>query len=139
MAHVPEREIAERRVRMKRVLYHLAIAVSVGLSLVRPTVSAADNNYTQQISTIVRHICSDGGNWLRCYSLSPSECQALMTEVVTPCTNAAFTAAKIATSQEQRALLAGKLLECFNHSFMSKYGQGKVDTAECKDPPSHLQ
>lgn len=124
---------------MRRVIRHLAIVIAFALSALGDTVTAQEHHHTQQVSTIVRFMCSDGGNWLRCYSLSPSECEPLMKEVVTPCTNAVFTAGKIALSQEQRALLAGKLLECFNHSFMSKHGQRKVDSAECKDPPSHLR
>ena len=118
---------------------HSILAGAIAIISIASSARAEGPDHEQEVASIIRYICSDGGDWLRCYSLSPSECLPRMKEVVTPCTNAALKAAKVTLTQEQQTALAARVVQCFNRVFMSKYGKGKVESAECKEAPRHLQ
>ena len=86
------------------------------------------------IQKVVDEICSDGGAWLRCYSLDPSKCRSITTGFVDPCVRRV--AAK--PSQDPNLHPLTQMLGCFNQEFMSKYGAGEVETPECANPMKHL-
>lgn len=86
------------------------------------------------VQKIVDEICSDGGAWLKCYSLEPSRCQEVTAGFVGPCVKSLM-ATPVA---EPAANGVVRLLVCFNQRFMAKYGYGEVKTPECRDPMKHL-
>lgn len=86
------------------------------------------------VQKIVDEICSDGGAWLKCYSLEPSRCQEVTAGFVEPCVKSLM-ATPVA---EPAAKGVVRLLVCFNQRFMAKYGYGEVKTPECKDAMKHL-
>ena len=88
----------------------------------------------QAVDKLVDEICSDGGAWLRCYSLEPSRCHEVTAGFVEPCVESVMSnaVAEPATKGVMR------LLACFNQRFMAKYGHGEVKSPECKDPMKHL-
>ena len=88
----------------------------------------------QSIQKVIDEICSDGGAWLKCYSLEPSRCQAVTAGFVEPCVQKVMQS----PSDDQTADGVAKLLICFNRQFMAKYGIGEVKTPECADPMKHL-
>lgn len=92
---------------------------------------AQDNVSTDDV---VQKICSDGGEWLKCYSLEPSKCRTVTTAFVDPCVKRVMSA-KI---DEHAMKTVTRLLTCFNQEFMGKYGYGEVKTPECKNPMKHL-
>ena len=86
------------------------------------------------IQKVVNEICSDGGLWLRCYSLDPARCRSVTTEFVSPCAERG--GADSSEDGEDNPLM--DLLGCFNEEFMSKYGAGELKTPECANPMKHL-
>lgn len=110
-----------------------AIALTAFLSTIT-AVSAQANPGRESIQKVVDQICSDGGEWLKCYSLEPSRCQSVTTGFVEPCVR------KVMGSrvEEPEANTVARLLVCFNQEFMAKYGFGEVKSPECKDPMKHL-
>ena len=86
------------------------------------------------IQKVVDEICSDGGAWLRCYSLDPAKCRSITTGFVDPCVRRVI--AK--PSQDSNLHPLAQMLGCFNEEFMSKYGAGELKTPECVNPMKHL-
>lgn len=86
------------------------------------------------IQRVVDEICSDGGAWLRCYSLDPAKCRSITTGFVDPCVRRVV--AK--PSQDSNLHPLAQMLGCFNEEFMSKYGAGELKTPECVNPMKHL-
>lgn len=86
------------------------------------------------VQKLVDEICSDGGAWLKCYSLEPSRCQEVTAGFVEPCVASVMTT----PMAEPAAKSVVRLLTCFNQRFMARYGHGEVKTPECKDPMRHL-
>ena len=91
------------------------------------------------IQSVVDHICSDGGEWLRCYSLEPERCQEITTSYVKPCIKRTLGNGEIDQGDLTAVDMLENLLGCLNHDFMAKYGFGKLQTVECNEPPKHLQ
>jgi hypothetical protein len=113
----------------------LSAFLVIGAVLAQPSVSSAQPGPdTASIQKVVDEICSDGGAWLRCYSLEPSKCQATTAGFVEPCVR------KVMGSQidEHGMKVVERLLMCFNKEFMAKYGSGEVKTPECRNPMKHL-
>lgn len=86
------------------------------------------------LARVVGEICSDGGQWLRCYSLDPARCSSITTAFVEPCVTAVFAE----PSRDPTVQPIEQLLGCFNREFMRKYGHGEVKTPECANPMKHL-
>ena len=86
------------------------------------------------IEKVVNEICSDGGAWLRCYSLDPAKCRSITTGFVDPCVRRGVAE----PSQDSNLHPLAQMLGCFNEEFMSKYGAGEVKTPECANPMKHL-
>lgn len=86
------------------------------------------------IQKVVDEICSDGGAWLRCYSLDPGKCRSITTGFVDPCVRRVI--AK--PSQDPNLHPLAQMLGCFNEEFMAKYAAGEVKTPECANPMKHL-
>jgi hypothetical protein len=91
------------------------------------------------ITSVVDHICSDGGAWLRCYSLEPHKCQEITAGYVKPCIHKTLGNGEIDQGNLTAVAMLQNLLQCLNHDFMAKYGLGKKNTVECIEPPQHLQ
>ena len=113
----------------------LSAFLVIGAVLALPALSRAQTGPdTASIQKVVDEICSDGGAWLKCYSLQPSKCQATTTGFVEPCVR------KVMGSQvdEHGMKVVERLLMCFNKEFMARYGSGEVKTPECRNPMKHL-
>ena len=117
-----------------------AAIVVLSVSLLRVELLSAQSSPRGQapdkasIHTVVEQICSDGGQWLKCYSLEPSECTSITTSFVEPCVQKVSANA----SKDSKVHPVGQLLGCFNQEFMRKYGHGEVKTPECATPLKHL-
>lgn len=98
------------------------------------TASGHQASIQPAVKKLVDEICSDGGAWLRCYSLAPSRCKEITTGFVEPCVSGAM----MTPVAEPAAQSVVRLLICFNQRFMAKYGFGEVKSPECKDPMKHL-
>jgi len=88
---------------------------------------------------VVGHICSDGGAWLRCYSIRPETCSSVAKSVVRPCVDSILESVESVQNEEEGRAVTNRLMDCFNERFLQYYGAGKLSTPECKDPPPHLQ
>lgn len=97
----------------------------------RETQASAD---PASIQKVVDEICSDGGAWLRCYSLDPAKCRAITTGFVDPCVRRVIAN----PSQDPNLHPLAQMLGCFNEEFMAKYEAGEVKTPECANPMKHL-
>ena len=97
-------------------------------------VSAQTGPDKASMQKVVDEICSDGGAWLKCYSLEPSRCQVITSGFVEPCVRKVMGA----PGDGQGVDAVARLLTCFNKEFMAKYAFGEVKTPECRDPMKHL-
>lgn len=86
------------------------------------------------IQKVVDEICSDGGEWLKCYSLEPSRCESITAAFVEPCVKSVFAN----SSKNPGVHPISQLLGCFNQEFMRRYGHGEVKSPQCANPMKHL-
>lgn len=116
-------------------VFSLLSALLLGSVVVAPSfVSAQTGPDKASMQRVVDEICSDGGAWLKCYSLGPSRCHAITSAFVEPCVHKVMGA----DVDAQGVNAVAHLLMCFNKEFMAKYAAGEVKTPECKDPMKHL-
>jgi hypothetical protein len=109
----------------------IGIAVSVAHAQPSKPSGAPDK---AAVAKVVNEICSDGGAWLKCYSLEPSDCVEITISFVEPCIKTVFAN----SSKDPAVHPITTLLGCFNREFMRKYGHGEVKTPECATPMKHL-
>jgi hypothetical protein len=122
---------------MKRFLASVVVSVlCVGVieAVVAQSRDAQPSADAASIQRVVDEICSDGGAWLRCYSLDPAKCRSITAGFVDPCVRRVI--AK--PSQDPNLHPLAQMLGCFNEEFMSRYGAGEVKTPECANPMKHL-
>lgn len=117
-----------------RRLFSLLSLLVLFLSVHTQDVAAQSVAIQPTVDKLVEEICSDGGMWLRCYSLPPSRCREVTAGFVQPCVERVM-ATPIAEPAEKGV---ARLLSCFNERFMAKYGLGEVKSPECKNPMKHL-
>lgn len=91
------------------------------------------------VEDVIGHICSDGGAWLKCYSVEPSKCHEVASGFVKPCVDRVFTERNRAAQQPLVIDSLKELLGCFDRVFMARYGAGKLNTPECNKQPEHLR
>lgn len=91
------------------------------------------------VQNVIKHICSDGGEWLKCYSVEPAKCESVTAGYVRPCINKTFGRGDPMRNGATTEVVLQRLLGCFNNEFMTRYGAGKRSTPECQKPPAHLQ
>lgn len=113
----------------------LVLMTALIVGALRPNFVFAQQGLDQaSIQKVVDEICSDNGEWLKCYSLDSANCQSITSGFVEPCVRKVM--------REGPGDKAGgdvtSLLLCFNREFMAKYGFGEVKTPECKNPMKHL-
>lgn len=117
-----------------RSLFHTVMLLAL-FGVIAVQGATAQQPATQTaVKKIVDEICSDGGAWLKCYSLDPSRCEEVTAAFVEPCVGSLM-ATPVAEPAAQSVV---RLLVCFNKRFMAKYGYFEVKTPECKDPMKHL-
>ena len=115
--------------------FSLLFALVVGSVVGAPGfVSAQTGPDKASMQKVVDEICSDGGAWLKCYSLEPSRCQVITSGFVEPCVQKVMGG----SGDGQGVDAVARLLMCFNKEFMAKYAFGEVKTPECRDPMKHL-
>jgi hypothetical protein len=126
--------------RMRRLYLYLSIVLAIGALIggVAPVV-AQQPKWQEGVDGMVTYICSDGGEWLTCYSLKPADCERIQRSFVGTCLRDAFGNEAQALSQEEGVLRSKEAITCFNREFMSRYGMGKKNTPECQQGPKHLQ
>lgn len=130
--------VAPMRDTRKTILFALVIlAALLGQSrLAHAFDSAILANFSDQIT---KQVCSDNGEWLRCYKVSPSFCTKVTEGFVRPCVQRLLGPVEKQLSPEEGERVAHQLLGCFNKQFMEAYGAQKLSTPECAVPPKHLQ
>lgn len=119
----------------------LAIAtVTVFLGTMTSASWALPNSVVKQFSDrLSAKICEDGGAWLTCYRLDPTRCNAVIGELVAPCT-AQSLAQVTGTMEYNEALAKARQIDgCVNEKFLAAYGFQKERSPECAQPPPHLR
>ena len=115
-------------------MYLFGISLSDAQAPKRPGAAGATAALNASVQRVVDEICSDGGEWLKCYSLEPSRCPAITAGFVEPCVKTV-----VANGSKDPAVHPiATLLGCFNQEFIRKYGHGEVKTPECATPLKHL-
>lgn len=121
-----------------RLVTLLALALSI--SFPYASGARADSGVSEKaVEDVIGHICSDGGEWLRCYSVEPSKCHEVASGFVKPCVDRVFTERNRASQQPLVIDSLKELLGCFDRVFMARYGTGKLSTPECNKQPEHLR
>lgn len=108
------------------------LAVAPGLSP-RTEAQEIDRNaldvFRQQV---VAKMCTDGGEWLRCYKTDPLRCQSVSTVLVDACVASELTEKPAALRDpSQASAIAERLYSCLRTKFLAKYGADKLNTDEC--------
>jgi hypothetical protein len=88
---------------------------------------------------LIGMICSDNGEWLRCYSLPPPNCRSITEGYVRPCVDRILSTVTHELKGQEELQTMQRLLGCFNEEFMRRYGAGQVKSKECQLPPKHLR
>ena len=88
---------------------------------------------------VVEKICSDGGNWLKCYNLEAGSCNRVASSFVSNCLERTLARISQPIAQNQQAPLSLQIVSCFNAEFTQRYGMDHLDTPECKETPEHLR
>ena len=113
-----------------------AVTSLVGFSTAHALDQATMKQFSDQVTNLV---CSDQGEWLRCYKVNPVFCTKVTEGFVQPCIQEILAPVEKQLSQEEGTKVALRLLGCFNKRFMDSYGSQKLSTPECANPPKHLQ
>ena len=122
---------------MKRIT---PIIAAVLMTLASITVARADSGVPEKaVEDVIGHICSDGGQWLKCYSVEPSKCHEVASGFVKPCVDRVFTERNRAAEKPLVVDSLKELLGCFDRVFMARYGTGKLNTPACNQQPQHLR
>ena len=122
---------------MKRVSSLIAVVIVTFFTL---SVARAESGVpAKAVEDVIGHICSDGGQWLKCYSIEPSKCHEVASGFVKPCVERVFTERNRAAQQPLVIDSLKELLGCFDRVFMARYGTGKLNTPECNQQPQHLR
>jgi hypothetical protein len=115
-------------------VYLCGFSLSHAQAPTRPGGAESASVLNASVKSVVDEICSDGGEWLKCYSLDPSRCASITAGFVEPCVKTV-----VANGSKDPAVHPiATLLGCFNQEFMRKYGHGEVKTPECATPLKHL-
>lgn len=88
---------------------------------------------------VVGQVCSDKGEWLKCFSLQPSLCAEKVSPIVSACATSAFNGMAVSLNPDQAFSAAKRFQECFNRSWSSQFGVLRRSTPECMGPPAHMK
>jgi hypothetical protein len=83
-------------------------------------------------SALVKGVCDDGGQWMRCYKLDPLQCDSINGAIIGSCFDKVVAGRSQPVRNESDASVVSDLLaECIRTSFKSKYGANKISSTEC--------
>jgi len=116
----------------------MLVALLVGLAST-PCHAADENQRATFTNQITQHICSDGGQWLKCYTIRPETCVSVTKSVVQPCVDSVLANVTQIKDEKEGIAISQKLMSCFNERFMAFYGSGQLRTPECEKQPEHLK
>ena len=130
--------VNEDRMRCYRIAAYVFVAFLASAAV--STCHAADEDQRATFANqITQHICSDGGQWLKCYTIRPETCVSVTKSFVQPCVDSVLANVTQIKDEKEGIAISQKLMGCFNERFMAFYGSGKMNTPECAKPPEHLQ
>lgn len=115
--------------------FQIAGCIVAALSLLWSAESFAyDPGSVKQFkSAVVREMCRDGGEWLRCYKQEPFNCVDISNEVVPNCVDDMLAKTPSLDRAKYVEWFSQDLHTCIKDQFMERYGALKVDSAECAD------
>lgn len=81
-----------------------------------------------------REMCKEGGSWLRCFQLDPSNCTSVLGTIVERCTRPILEKQKTpASSQEEVQAASDAIVRCVERDFRERYDAFKIKTPECRN------
>lgn len=126
-----------------RLVIQTLIALLLTVSALTPAVTLAEGDAPLDRKTIeaetVDDICSDRGEWLRCYSQEPSACTEISSGIVSKCFDRVLGRGPITTTEQGLDSTVEKLTTCFRDEFLARYDLYRKNTLECAEPPEHLR
>lgn len=79
-----------------------------------------------------QEVCKDGGGWLRCFQLDPSECSNVIGKMIERCTRSVVESRPApAKSEEEVTAASNKIVRCVETDFRQRYDAFKVRSEEC--------
>ena len=79
-----------------------------------------------------QEVCKDGGGWLRCFQLDPSECSTVLGKMIERCTRSVMEGRTApAKSEEEVTAASNKIVRCVEQDFRQRYDAFKVKSEEC--------
>lgn len=81
--------------------------------------------------SIVREMCEDGGEWMRCYKFEPYDCQSINTPIVDRCVDEVLSTVKSLERKQFMDWMAQDVYNCMKNDFKKQYGSRKLNTEEC--------
>jgi len=101
---------------------------------------AFDSALLEGFSTkLSEQICSDKGQWLKCYRIEPLACTRLARSLIDPCAKEVFGQVTETLSFEKGVEFSERFRICFNARFEKEYGSRKLSSPACQEPPPHLR
>ncbi len=121
--------------RLLHPLVSLVVAL-VGFSLFHITEAHAidEAGLLEYQRAFAREMCKEGGSWLRCFQLDPSNCTSVLGTIVERCTRPIVEKQKTpATSQEEVQAASDAIVRCVEQDFRERYDAFKTKTPECRN------
>ena len=81
--------------------------------------------------SILKEMCNDGGDWMRCYKLDPVSCRDINTDLVESCVDAELSKTKSLEYKQYVRWMSEGVYSCMKNGFLKKYGAQKVNSEEC--------
>ncbi len=81
-----------------------------------------------------REMCKDGGSWLKCFQLAPSDCTTVLGTIVERCTRSIVEQQKAPAKDENEVKAASDaIVQCVERDFREKHDAFKLNTEECRN------
>ena len=128
-----------RNVRLSAVLTTMVALFGVGTCCFAPSGFAAGSDAIDGIeSDIVATICSDGGEWLKCFNKPPAQCESYAKAIVRPCLDQEIGSVRGPIPLSAALQYAVESKSCFNRAIPDVLGE-PVKSEECTNKrPGHL-
>lgn len=122
------------------VIARLGLFALVAATTVHVTDAAFAAN-AQALETFKRQavskMCAGGGDWLRCFSIDPLQCESISSRLLDDCVNSEAALRPGATDGGQDAsVIAQSLFTCLRTKFIASHGAKKVGSDECAEVDS---
>ncbi len=81
--------------------------------------------------SILKEMCNNGGDWMRCYKLEPTSCYDLNRDLVENCVDTELAKTKSLEYKQYVRWMSEGVYSCMKNGFLKQYGSRKINSEEC--------